>query len=301
MCGVAGLLIKDPGLESGVGNMLASMVCALADRGPDSAGFAVYTHHDDSERRPAARLSLAADEVLDWGALRISLETAFGADVRVDLFDRAAVVNVYGGLERQVEGFLAELRPGARVVARGTAMAVIKAIGRPEQICRRNRLPEWSGYLAIAHTRMATESAVTLAHSHPFVPTPDLCVVHNGSFSNHASVRRALRSRGVIFESDNDSEVGARLLAERLGAGDDLEDASRWVMKELDGFFTLVITTAGGMSVVRDAFACKPVVVAETAAYVAVASEYRALTALPGIRRADVFEPEPEEVNTWNC
>jgi glutamate synthase domain-containing protein 1 len=159
---------------------------------------------------------------------------------------------------------------------------------------------DWAGYLAVAHTRMATESAVTVLHSHPFVPSRDLCVVHNGSFSNYATVRRQLMADGVQFDSDNDSEVAARYLAQRLSAGDHLEEATRWVMKEMDGFFTLVITTADEMSVVRDAFACKPGVVAVTDAYVAVASEYRALAELPGIANADVFEPQPEEVYTWS-
>jgi glutamate synthase domain-containing protein 1 len=61
----------------------------------------------------------------------------------------------------------------------------------------------------------------------------------------------------------------------------------------------MVITTDTAMSVVRDAFACKPAVVAETSRYVAVASEYRALAELPGIADAHVFEPQPEEVYTW--
>jgi glutamate synthase domain-containing protein 1 len=105
---------------------------------------------------------------------------------------------------------------------------------------------------------------------------------------------------GVQFDSDNDSEVAARYLAMRLSAGDDLEEATRWVMKEMDGFFTLVISTSDAMSVVRDAFACKPAVVAETDRYVAVASEYRALAELPDIATATVFEPQPEEVYTWS-
>jgi glutamate synthase domain-containing protein 1 len=141
---------------------------------------------------------------------------------------------------------------------------------------------------------------VTVLHSHPFVPTRDLCVVHNGSFSNYATVRRYLRTHGVQFDSDNDSEVAARYLARRLQLGDDLAEATRWVMKEMDGFFTLVISTADEMSVVRDAFACKPAVVAETDGYIAVASEFRALAELPDIANAVVFEPRPEEVYTWS-
>ena len=147
---------------------------------------------------------------------------------------------------------------------------------------------------------MATESAVTADHCHPFVPAADLCMVHNGSFSNHASVRRLLEADGIGFDTDNDSEVAARYLASHLAAGESLEESVRWLTKDLDGFFTLVVTTAEEMSVVRDAFACKPAVVAETDAYVAVASEYRALATLPGIETARVYEPQPEEVHTWS-
>jgi len=62
---------------------------------------------------------------------------------------------------------------------------------------------------------MATESAVTTEHSHPFGVGEDLAVVHNGSFSNHATVRRDLIERGQHFDTDNDTEVGARLIADK--------------------------------------------------------------------------------------
>jgi glutamate synthase domain-containing protein 1 len=186
------------------------------------------------------------------------------------------------------------------VLGTGSTLRVLKDTGRPHETCTRYGIDQWQGYLAVAHTRMATESAVTVLHSHPFVPRQDLCVVHNGSFSNYATVRRRLQAEGVQFDSDNDSEVAARFLATRLEAGDDLDEATRWVMKEMDGFFTMVITTANEMSVVRDAFACKPAVVAEMPGYIAVASEYRALAELPDIAKAEVFEPQPEEVYTWS-
>lgn len=295
MCGVIGLLLKNPALEPSLGAMLVPMIEALSDRGPDSSGIAVYA----TPGRPGRVLvSLASDEAVDWVQLGRVLDGRLGATVRP--FPSGAVVELP---ETEIEALRAELTdraPEIRVVGTGEAVVVVKDTGRPEETCRRYGLAGWEGYLAVAHTRMATESAVTLLHSHPFVPAPDLCVVHNGSFSNYASVRRALQARGARFDSDNDSEVAARLLAERLAAGDDLEEATRWVMKDLDGFFTLVITTTTGMSVVRDAFACKPAAIAETERYVAVASEYRALAHLPGIADARVFEPRPEEVYTWS-
>ena len=188
---------------------------------------------------------------------------------------------------------------GARHRARTSACSRTPA--GPPTPAPATAIARWEGYLAVAHTRMATESAVTVLHSHPFVPARDLCVVHNGSFSNYATVRRRLEADGVAFDSDNDSEVAARFLAQRLELGDDLEEATRWVMKEMDGFFTLVITDArtACRSSATPSPASRPSW-PRRAGYVAVASEYRALAELPGIADAVVFEPQPEEVYTWS-
>jgi methylamine---glutamate N-methyltransferase subunit A len=259
MCGVIGLLLRDPSLEPELGSMLVPMLDALDERGPDSSGIAVYadppTGDDPFAAAPTLRMSLGADVPVDWVALGCALLDLCpsGADVR--RFGAGTVVDVPGSALERVEAVLAEQWPDVRVLGTGWNLRVLKDTGRPSATCARYGVRDWEGYLAIAHTRMATESAVTLLHSHPFVPDRDLCVVHNGSFSNYATVRRRLEDEGITFDSDNDSEVGARFLARRLAFGDDLEEATRWVMKEMDGFFTLVITSADGMSVVRDAFA----------------------------------------------
>jgi methylamine---glutamate N-methyltransferase subunit A len=302
MCGVIGLLIRDRTLEPQLGSMLVTMIEALDERGPDSSGIAVYADHrsDDGPEAPSVKVSLGSDELVDWGRLAATLADRLGETVRSHPFGAGLVAEVAPDGERDLHAVIAEGWPHVRVLATGLNLRVLKDTGRPSDTCARFGVAGWEGYLAVAHTRMATESAVTVLHSHPFVPTRDLCVVHNGSFSNYASIRRFLMAAGVQFDSDNDSEVAARYLARRLAQGDDLEEAIRWVMKEMDGFFTLVMSTADELSVVRDAFACKPAVVAETAGYVAVASEYRALAELPGIAAATVFEPRPEEVYTWS-
>jgi glutamate synthase domain-containing protein 1 len=302
MCGVIGLLIRDRALEPQLGSMLVTMIEALDERGPDSSGIAVYADDRPGDIPDTGRVkvSLGSDEPVDWRRLAGSLEDRFGETVNSVPFGAGLVLEVPPDGEGALNSVLAETWANVRVLATGLNLRVLKDTGRPTDTCARYGVAGWEGYLAVAHTRMATESAVTVLHSHPFVPARDLCVVHNGSFSNYATVRRFLLAAGVRFDSDNDSEVAARYLARRLQQGDDLEEATRWVMKEMDGFFTLVISTAGELSVVRDAFACKPAVVAETDRYVAVASEFRALAELPGIATATVFEPRPEEVYTWS-
>jgi glutamate synthase domain-containing protein 1 len=299
VCGVIGLLLRDSTLEPRLGEFLVPMIEALDERGPDSSGIAVYGDAPLALGTPLLRISLGADETVDWMGVGCSLLDVAASGAELHRFGAGLVIDVPEDCLAAIEQQLATEWPQVRILGTGWNLRVLKDTGRPTDTCARYDIRSWEGYLAVAHTRMATESAVTVLHSHPFVPSRDLCVVHNGSFSNYATVRRHLVDDGVRFDSDNDSEVAARYLASRLQFGDDLEEATRWVMKEMDGFFTLVITSGDEMSVVRDAFACKPAVVAETPAYVAVASEYRALAELPGIAEATVFEPRPEEVYTW--
>jgi glutamate synthase domain-containing protein 1 len=156
-----------------------------------------------------------------------------------------------------------------------------------------------SGTHAIGHTRMATESAVTTNGAHPFSTGEDQCLVHNGSLSNHNAVRRTLRREGMAFATENDSEVAAGYLTWRMRQGASLRDSLSSSLDDLDGFFTFVVGTRNGFAVLRDPIACKPAIMAESDDYVAFGSEYRALSVLPNIESARVFEPEPATVYAW--
>ena len=301
MCGIVGLHLKNPDLQPRLGELLTVMLEAMTTRGPDSAGIAVYADTaGPSAVAPGMRYSLRSEAGADWELAGKALAADTGSEVTVrQLAPDSAVLE--SPADEAV--FLAAVRraaPAVTVVGYGRAMVVVKDVGAPAEICARYGIPGWSGYQGSGHTRMATESAVTTAHSHPFAPAADLALVHNGSFSNYATVRRRLARAGVYTDTDNDSEVAARLIATRLADGDSLEDALRTVLKEMDGFFTLLVTTRTQFAVVRDSFACKPAVIAQTSDYVAMASEYHALAGLPGIASADVFEPMPEEIHLWS-
>jgi glutamate synthase domain-containing protein 1 len=190
--------------------------------------------------------------------------------------------------------------PEVTVTSTGAELVVLKGVGDPMALAEQFGLAGRTGYQGIGHTRLATESAVTTAHGHPFSVRPDLCLVHNGSFANHDTIRRKLVAEGISFDTDNDTEVGARFVGWRLDQGDDLEKALRLLCETFDGFYTLLVTTADEFAVVRDAVGCKPALLAQTPDWVAMASEYRALAVLPGIERARVFEPNPEEVYLWS-
>ena len=304
MCGIVGLHLKNPGLQPRLGELLSQMLEAMTTRGPDSAGIAFY-----ADRGPASaaqgqgrelRYSLRSDEAIDWDLLaeRIAAET--GQDLRVEPLGSDSAVFVSQTDEGSFLAAVRRVAPRVTVPGFGRSMVVVKDVGAPAAICARYGIPGWGGYQGIGHTRMATESAVTTAHSHPFAPAADLALVHNGSFSNYATIRGRLARQGIRCDTDNDSEVAARLVASRMAEGADLEEGLRTVLKEMDGFFTLLVTTRTQFAVVRDSFACKPAVIAETPDYVAMASEYHALAGLPGITGARVFEPMPEEVHVWS-
>jgi len=302
MCGIVGLHLKNPGLQPRLGELLTQMLEAMTTRGPDSAGIAVY-----ADRKPALagqagelRYSLRSDETIDWDLLakRIAAET--GRDLRVEPLGSDSAVFVSPAAETPFLAAVRRVVPRVSVPGYGRSMVVVKDVGAPAAICARYGIPGWAGYQGIGHTRMATESAVTTAHSHPFAPAADLALVHNGSFSNYATIRQRLARDGVHCDTDNDSEVAARLIAARMAEGADLADGLRTVLKEMDGFFTLLVTTRTQFAVVRDSFACKPAVIAETPDYVAMASEYHALAGLPGVAGARVFEPMPEEIHVWS-
>jgi len=317
MCGIVGLHLKNPDLQPRLGELLTQMLEAMTTRGPDSAGIAVYADRDPApaghEADPGPdqpvppdqpgqelRYSLRSDETIDWDLLaqRIAAET--GRDLRVEPLGSDSAVFVSSAAETSFLAAVRRAAPQVTVPGFGRSMVVVKDVGAPAAICARYGIPAWGGYQGIGHTRMATESAVTTAHSHPFAPAADLALVHNGSFSNYATVRGRLARQGIRCDTDNDSEVAARLVAARMAEGADLADGLRAVLKEMDGFFTLLVTTRTQFAVIRDSFACKPAVIAETPDYVAMASEYHALAGLPGIAGARVFEPMPEEIHVWS-
>ena len=173
-------------------------------------------------------------------------------------------------------------------------------MGLPVDVAAKYGLAHMEGSHAIGHTRMATESAVTTEHSHPFTPASDMCLVHNGSLSNHNNLRLELKREGMTFETENDTEVAAAYLTAEMAKGKNLGQALEGAVNDLDGFFTFVVGTKSGFGVVRDAIACKPAVLAENDDWVAMASEFRSLAYLPNIEKAKIWEPAPATVYTWS-
>ncbi|MFL1526277.1 glutamine amidotransferase family protein [Pseudomonas sp. O230] len=296
MCGIVGLYLKNPALESQLGKLFEPMLEAMTDRGPDSAGFAIY---GDEVADDWVKFTLqATTEGYDFNNLIAALEGKLSASM--EWFQNAsAVVLKIKAEESDVRAALGELAPTVRVMSAGRSIEILKGMGLPKEISERFGLGSMKGSHIIGHTRMATESAVTMEGSHPFSTGSDLCLVHNGSLSNHFRLRQELRREGINFDTENDTEVAAGYLAWRLQQGDSLKTALDSSLEALDGFFTFAIGTRNGFAVIRDPIACKPAILAETDDYVAMASEYQALSSLPGIEKAKVWEPVPATMYIW--
>jgi len=296
MCGIAGLYTKNDALRSQLGEHLARMLGQLSFRGPDSAGVAFY-------RDPApdgwCKISLhSAAAAPDWTGLGVELAGVF-ADAALTGVRATHAVFVVAADAEPVQSWLAQAHPELTLMSAGATIEIYKEAGPPADFVQRFALDQITGSHALGHTRMATESRVTTEHSHPFSTGLDLCLVHNGSLSNHNRLRRSLRREGIRIQTDNDSEVAAGYLTWRLRQGATLEQALEGCLDDLDGFYTFAVGTADGFAVLRDPIACKPAVMAETDEWVAMASEYRAIAVLPGAQDAVTWEPEPGRVYSW--
>ena len=297
MCGIVGLFLKDRSLEPRLGALLTDMLVTMTDRGPDSAGIAIY----GGEAAGSAKLTVQSDDPqADFATLAEELGSVIDAAVSGAVKDSHIVLTLPADKVAAARQALPELRQGVRVMSTGAAMEIYKEVGLPRDVAARFAVSQMSGSHGIGHTRMATESAVTTLGAHPFSTGLDQCLVHNGSLSNHNALRRKLRHEGIHIETENDTEVGAAYLTWKMQTGCSLGEALDDALTGLDGFYTFVVGAKSGFGVLRDPIACKPAVMAETDQYVAFGSEYRALVNLPGIETARVWEPEPATVYFWN-
>ncbi len=296
MCGIAGLFIKQRSLEPRLGELLTKMTSTLCGRGPDSAGFAIYGAGEQQK----TKLTIAGPSAsYDIGASAERLKREAAPKATVSVRYSHAVITLDDAELPKVEAWLEANLPEVNIVSAGRRLEIFKEVGYPDDVAKNFGIAEMSGTHGITHTRMATESAVTTDGAHPFSTGTDQCLVHNGSLSNHASLRRTLRRDGIKIKTENDSEVAAGYLTRQMRDGQSLGEALKSGLNDLDGFFTFVVGTESGFGVIRDPIACKPAVMAETGDYVAFASEYKSLTGLPGIASAKVWEPKPATPYFW--
>jgi len=295
MCGIVGLLVKKPSLRPKLGEFMVPMLIGMTERGPDSSGMAVFGERASGEGR---KLSLyCADPSFQWRHLEGAVLEHLG-DARFEVKANHCILSTSAD-PASVRAWLKSQFPTVHVLSVGRSIDLYKDVGLPSEVADRYAFKKVTGTHVVGHTRMATESAVTPENAHPYTAGEDWCLVHNGSLANPGSLRRKLEKLGATFESDCDTEGACRYIHWRLQSGESLETALEHAFEDFDGFFTFLMGTEDKLALVRDPFACKPAIVAETDDYVAIASEFRSLAHLPGVKHAQLFEPKPAEVYTW--
>ena len=292
MCGIVGIYLKTKRYEKHLGKFLSGMLDGMATRGPDSAGFAIYTKENKNKFKYSICLNQLTDKEfkkkISKFLKKISLKT-FSDHVVMETDEKPKkVLEILDSKIKEVS-----------LVGYGKSINIFKQTGNPRDVVRNFKLSSFSGTHAIGHTRMATESAITTQGSHPYSTSEDECLVHNGSLSNHNNIRRSLKKEGQKFNSENDTEVAAGYISNQISKGESLEKTLKNSLKDLDGFYTFIAGTKDGFALLRDEIACKPAVVAESKDYVAVASEFQCMSHLPNVNTAKIFEPKPGIVYHW--
>ena len=291
MCGIVGIYLKNKKYHKDLGKFLSGMMNNMATRGPDSAGFAIYS----SEKKNKFKYSVCFTNINSSELKKNLLKKIKDAKIKIvsdhiiieTSLNSSKVLNIINKFEN------------LSLVGYGNSIEIFKQVGNPKDVVKNFKLEKFSGSHAIGHTRMATESAITTDGSHPYSTGQDECLVHNGSLSNHNNLRRSLKKRGIEIKSQNDTEVAAGYISNGLSNNKSLKETLIDGLKDLDGFYTFISGTKNGMAIVRDEIACKPAVVAETNDYVAIASEFQAMAHLPGVNTAKIFEPDPGLVYSW--
>ena len=296
MCGIVGLYLKKPELEPRLGEFVSDMLEEMGDRGPDSAGVAIYRNPAPEGGSKVSLFSTSSDE--DWPARTAQVSQAFDLEFNLEIHASHAILTSAAPVD-EIGHWIRSNWPDLRIMSVGESIEIYKEMGHPKAVAERFGFKNFSGTHAVAHTRMATESAVTTEHSHPFSTGLDLCLVHNGSLSNHNRLRNYLTRQGGQFQTDNDSEVAAGYLTWRLSLGESVVDALESAIRDLDGFYTFAIGSSNGFSVLRDPIACKPAVLAENDDWVAMSSEYRAIARLPDAKHSNIWEPAPAQIYSW--
>ncbi|WP_440932330.1 class II glutamine amidotransferase [Candidatus Pelagibacter sp.] len=292
MCGIVGIYLKTKKYEKHLGKFLSGMLDGMATRGPDSAGFAIYS----KEKKDLYKYSICLNNLsIDQFKKKIS---KYIKKAKINIFSDHVVLETKDKPKKVLE-IIEKNLDEVSIVGYGKSINIFKQTGNPKDVVKKFKLSSFAGTHGIGHTRMATESAITTQGSHPYSTAEDECLVHNGSLSNHNNVRRVLIKDGQKFNSENDTEVAAGYISNQISNGKNLEKTLNNSLKDLDGFYTFIAGTKDGFALLRDEIACKPAVVAETKDYVAVASEFQAMAHLPNVNEAKIFEPKPGVVYHW--
>ena len=300
MCGIAGILLKREGVEIDTGRALIDMLDGCQHRGPDSTGFALYG--DESQGQLKLRFYVGTDNEAGNAIARLKEVFAeHGAEIVED--------EMIGGSYRVIVRFDGDLQKfsyavehAAKVLSIGESLEIVKDIGSAHDVDDVYDVHVFKGSHGLGHVRLATESDVKPEASHPFWATgfSDVAIVHNGQITNYWKMRRRLEQRDFEFTTDNDSELIAVYLADKMAQGIELKEALASSIDDLDGTFSFLVSTENEIGYAKDRLAAKPMIMYEDDDLVAIASEEVSLNRLFPGRALNTREPAPGSFATWS-
>ncbi len=300
MCGIAGIMFKHARTDHATGKALIDMLDGCQHRGPDSTGFALYG--DEREGRLKLRFFVGSGDESQASIQHIrEALAARGATIVEDETigdNHRVVVDVDGDLR----AFAYEMERAAKVISIGESLQILKDVGTAHEVDERYHVRDYTGSHGLGHVRLATESDVKPEASHPFWATgfSDVAIVHNGQITNYWKMRRRLERRGFEFTTDNDSELIAVYLADKLSQGVALKDALETSVDDLDGTFSFLVSTKNEIGYAKDRLAAKPMIMYENDDLIAIASEEVSLNRLFPGQALDAKEPPPGSYATWS-
>ncbi len=300
MCGIMGYFDKTGARDAELGATMLRMLNALGRRGPDSAGVALYAKRDDGAYRLRVKLGEHGD--FDQRAAQVLERVGALATIREQVHsgEYLSLAILLNGSPQQLLDRIESVHPEVEVISFGCALDIVKQVGSPQNLDRRFGISRTTGSHAIAHTRLSTESKIDLSHSQPFWAhgSLDVASVHNGHITNYHKLRRQYEERGVRFYTENDSEIIGIYLAEQMARGATLADALQSSVQYFDGSFSYLAAAENEIGFAKDAYGLKPLLVAESDEFVAIATEQVALSAAFG-EEVDTWEPPAGTVKTW--
>ncbi len=300
MCGIAGLLLKREADGITTGRGLIDMLDGCQHRGPDSTGFALYGGEEEGRLKLRFFVGEGAEAEAAVGRVREAL-AARGADIVED--ERVGeTYRVVVEAEGDSRDFAYAMEHAAKVFSIGESLDIVKDVGGAHEVDARYHVARHSGSHGIGHVRLATESEVKPEAAHPFWATgfSDVAIVHNGQITNYWKMRRRLETRGFEFRTDNDSELIAVYLADKLARGVPLKSALETSIDDMDGTFSFLVSTKDEIGYAKDRLAAKPMVLYETDDLIAIASEEVSLNRLFPGQALDTREPPPGTCGTWS-
>ena len=301
MCGIAGVMFKHGGSGLTAGRALVDMLDGCQHRGPDSTGFALYEEANPGELRLRFLVEEegAAAEAAIAG-IRTTLE-----DHGAEIVDDEHVSNSYRAVVRfsgDVRKLTYDMEHAATLISIGESLDIRKDVGGAHDVDERFHVSEVQGTHGLGHVRLATESEVKPEAAHPFWATgfTDIAIVHNGQITNYWKMRRRLERRGFEFHTDNDSELIAVYLADKLAKEVPLQEALESSIDDLDGTFSFLVSTKDEIGYAKDNLAAKPMIMYENDDLIAIASEEVSLNRLFPGHALDTKEPPPGSFGTWS-